>query len=87
MAAVTTFIFILMGCDSSFMEYANRQQTSSHGISKFRNEPSCLDALNMDMLNLFHVHVYLIPGRDGDTETPKGGVRGVMPGVRDYGVG
>jgi len=33
---------------------------------------------------VFHVHVHLMPRRDGDTEEPRGGVRGVIPGKRAY---
>jgi len=33
---------------------------------------------------VFHVHVHLIPRRDGDTENPKGGVRGVISGKQSY---
>jgi len=33
---------------------------------------------------IFHVHVHLIPRRDGDTTNPRGGVRGVIPGKRGY---
>jgi diadenosine tetraphosphate (Ap4A) HIT family hydrolase len=33
---------------------------------------------------IFHVHYHLIPRRDGDTENPRGGVRGVIPGKRSY---
>jgi diadenosine tetraphosphate (Ap4A) HIT family hydrolase len=33
---------------------------------------------------IFHVHMHLIPRRDGDTPDPKGGVRGVIPGKRFY---
>jgi diadenosine tetraphosphate (Ap4A) HIT family hydrolase len=33
---------------------------------------------------IFHCHVHLIPRRDGDTPFPRGGVRGVIPGNRDY---
>lgn len=33
---------------------------------------------------IFHVHVHLIPRRDGDTPNPRGGVRGVIPGKRSY---
>ena len=31
-----------------------------------------------------HAHVHLIPRRQGDVESPRGGVRGVIPGKRDY---
>jgi diadenosine tetraphosphate (Ap4A) HIT family hydrolase len=33
---------------------------------------------------IFHAHVHLIPRRDGDTDNPTGGVRGVIPGKRAY---
>lgn len=33
---------------------------------------------------VFHVHYHLIPRRDGDTQNPRGGVRGVIPGKRAY---
>lgn len=33
---------------------------------------------------VFHVHIHLIPRRDGDTENPRGGVRGVNPGKMHY---
>lgn len=33
---------------------------------------------------IFHVHVHLIPRRRGDVRRPRGGVRGVIPGKRDY---
>jgi len=33
---------------------------------------------------VFHVHVHLIPRRDGDVAEPRGGVRGVIPGKQKY---
>ncbi len=33
---------------------------------------------------IMHVHIHLIPRRDGDTPNPRGGVRGVIPGRMDY---
>lgn len=33
---------------------------------------------------LFHVHVHLIPRRDGDVDEPRGGVRGVIPSKQTY---
>lgn len=33
---------------------------------------------------IFHVHVHLIPRRDGDVAEPRGGVRGVIPGKQGY---
>ena len=31
-----------------------------------------------------HVHIHLIPRYTGDVESPRGGVRGVIPDKRDY---
>lgn len=33
---------------------------------------------------VFHAHIHLIPRREGDTDSPKGGVRGVIDGKRTY---
>ncbi len=33
---------------------------------------------------VFHVHIHLIPRRLGDTPTPRGGVRGVIPARMSY---
>lgn len=33
---------------------------------------------------VFHVHVHLIPRRDGDVVDPRGGVRGVIPNKQRY---
>ena len=34
--------------------------------------------------SIFHVHIHLIPRYKGDVEKPRGGVRGVVPGRKDY---
>jgi ATP adenylyltransferase len=33
---------------------------------------------------LMHAHIHLIPRRDGDTDEPRGGVRGVVPAKMGY---
>ena len=33
---------------------------------------------------VFHVHVQLIPRRDGDVVDPRGGIRGVIPSKQRY---
>ena len=33
---------------------------------------------------IFHCHIHLIPRREGDTDNPRGGVRGVIPSKRSY---
>jgi diadenosine tetraphosphate (Ap4A) HIT family hydrolase len=34
--------------------------------------------------SIFHVHMHLIPRRNGDMAEPKGGVRGVIPDKQKY---
>lgn len=34
---------------------------------------------------VFHLHVHLIPRHAGDSDDPRGGVRGVIPGKEMYG--
>jgi diadenosine tetraphosphate (Ap4A) HIT family hydrolase len=34
---------------------------------------------------VFHLHLHVIPRYQGDVAAPRGGVRGVVPGRRDYG--
>lgn len=34
--------------------------------------------------SIFHVHIHLIPRYKGDVESPRGGVRGVIPGKQGY---
>jgi ATP adenylyltransferase len=36
---------------------------------------------------ILHVHIHLIPRRDGDVDNPTGGVRGVIPERMDYTAG
>ena len=33
---------------------------------------------------VFHVHIHLIPRRDGDVVDPRGGVRGAIPSKQGY---
>ncbi len=34
--------------------------------------------------SVMHAHIHLIPRRKGDVDRPRGGVRGVVPGKREY---
>ena len=33
---------------------------------------------------IYHCHIHLIPRRKGDVESPRGGVRGVIPDKQSY---
>lgn len=34
--------------------------------------------------SIMHLHIHLIPRYIGDTPSPKGGIRGVIPGKMSY---
>jgi diadenosine tetraphosphate (Ap4A) HIT family hydrolase len=34
--------------------------------------------------SIMHCHIHLIPRRKGDTDDPRGGVRGVIPSKQKY---
>ena len=59
--------------------------------SKLLDEDPSIDGFNMGVNSgeaagqtVFHCHVHLIPRRKGDVESPRGGVRGVVPGKQSY---
>ena len=33
---------------------------------------------------IFHCHIHIIPRRNGDTSNPRGGIRAVIPGKKNY---
>ena len=59
--------------------------------NKLLMQDSTITGFNVGMNNgvsagqtIFHAHIHLIPRRDGDIETPRGGVRGVIPEKKIY---
>lgn len=60
-------------------------------IEKIRQHDPAVTGFNIGMnigessgQTVWHAHTHLIPRRPGDTENPKGGVRGVIDGRRGY---
>ena len=58
---------------------------------KLCSEDTSIDGFNIGMncgesagQTIFHCHIHLIPRRSGDTLSPKGGVRGVIPEKQAY---
>ncbi len=59
--------------------------------SEIENTDESIDGFNIGMncgesagQTIFHCHTHLIPRRRGDSENPKGGVRGVIPKKQQY---
>jgi ATP adenylyltransferase len=60
-------------------------------VKELTDEAFHPDGYNIGINNLeaagqtvFHVHIHLIPRLKGDVERPQGGVRGVIPGKKEY---
>lgn len=60
-------------------------------IKAILDQKFCPDGYNVGINNLTaagqtvaHVHIHIIPRYLGDVEKPEGGVRGVIPGKKDY---
>ncbi|MCW8999387.1 MAG: HIT family protein, partial [Kangiellaceae bacterium] len=50
-------------------------------ISGFNIGMNCGESAGQTVM---HFHAHLIPRRDGDSNCPRGGVRGVISGKQDY---
>ena len=70
-------------------QQANRVLTQQHrllleqnsDITGFNIGMNCGESAGQTMM---HCHIHLIPRRDGDCESPRGGVRGVIPEKQGY---
>ena len=60
---------------------ADRLQQGDPSISGFNIGTNVGESAGQ---TVFHAHIHLIPRRDGDTDNPTGGVRGVIDGKRCY---
>lgn len=59
----------------------NRLAESDSSVVGFNVGANCGQAAGQTVL---HAHIHLIPRRVGDTKSPRGGVRGVIPARMDY---
>ena len=67
------------------------QNAATHARRDFRRWDPTVSAFNVGVnigrdagQSIFHVHMHLIPRRQGDIDNPQGGVRGVIPSKRTY---
>lgn len=58
-----------------------RIQSEDHEVAGFNIGMNCGEAAGQTVM---HAHIHLIPRRHGDTQDPRGGVRGVISGKRSY---
>lgn len=59
-------------------------QSADPEVAGFNVGMNCGEAAGQTVM---HAHIHLIPRRHGDTQDPRGGVRGVIPEKRNYLVG
>jgi len=59
----------------------NKLESSDSTITGFNIGMNSGDSAGQTVM---HSHIHLIPRRDGDTENPSGGVRGVIPDKMSY---
>ncbi len=81
---------------SDFFEITDSERTAVFELLQMRRQmllesDSAIDGFNVGVnigaaagQTIFHVHLHLIPRRRGDVENPRGGVRGVVPGMMNY---
>ncbi len=81
---------------SSFRELTPEEWTAVHRLAcriaaDLQREDPSIGAFNMGIndgpsagQSIPHVHIHLIPRRQGDVRRPRGGVRGVIPFRQDY---
>ncbi len=58
-----------------------RISEKDHTVTGFNIGMNCSESAGQ---TIFHCHIHLIPRRDGDTKSPRGGVRGVIPDKMGY---
>ncbi|OPZ76139.1 MAG: AP-4-A phosphorylase [Alphaproteobacteria bacterium ADurb.Bin438] len=81
---------------ADFFEASDDEIKAIHELLKIRrqqllDEDKSISGFNIGVnigksagQSVFHLHVHLIPRRDGDCKNPKGGVRGVIPEKMSY---
>lgn len=71
----------LLACDSLLRSLRNEILESDATVKGFNI------GMNLGQVagqSIFHCHIHLIPRREGDVDTARGGVRQIIPGRGDY---
>jgi len=79
------------GLDMNVQELRDSRELIERLVARIRRDDPSVTGFNIGInigasagQTVMHAHIHLIPRRDGDTDDPKGGVRGVIPGKRIY---
>ena len=67
--------------DALILILCSRIRAADSTVTGFNIGMNCGEAAGQ---TVFHAHIHLIPRRNGDTPSPRGGVRGVIPGRMGY---
>jgi ATP adenylyltransferase len=68
-------------CHRLLVEMKDRIQHQDSSVDGFNIGMNCGESAGQ---TVFHCHTHLIPRRTGDTDNPRGGVRGVIPEKQQY---
>lgn len=81
---------------ADYFDITKKEYNAIHDLTKIRRkqlleQDSTIQGFNVGANSgevagqtVWHCHVHLIPRRKGDTENPRGGVRGVIPSKMDF---
>ena len=71
----------VIGCDQLIKKIKNQVEKNDKTIKGFNIG---INSGKVAGQSIMHCHIHLIPRREGDTENPQGGVRGVIPLKQHY---
>jgi diadenosine tetraphosphate (Ap4A) HIT family hydrolase len=71
----------LLGCDALLKQVRETILSADNSVEGFNIG---MNAGEVAGQTIFHCHIHLIPRREGDVETPRGGVRHVIPDKGNY---
>ena len=79
------------GLEMNARELGDSRELIDRLVKRIRRDDPSVTGFNVGInigasagQTVMHTHIHLIPRRDGDTDNPRDGVRGVIPGKRAY---
>ena len=68
-------------CDALLREMREHILKTDEGVKGFNIGANCGETAGQ---TVDHFHMHLIPRKDGDVDSPRGGIRNIFPGRGDY---